>query len=754
MMAGVMAPFRFAPVPRAVFFPGWAERVSHDVPFSDGLSGEIILSIEAVTPLLVGGARRKATEKCAGEVWPVRLPDGRYALPGSALQGMVRSLLDVASFANLAPFVRDRRYGVRDISGSATGRRLYGDRLTSKNDTRITPHSQAGWLVRRGARDADLIPCEHARVGIDVLAQLARAAGRPDPKPTLEQRRDAPARYAAFLGVAEGQVLARRSVLDLTLPINEPVEHPHQNRSIQIRYRLAGEGAPTACTLVLTGKPQAGTGGGHKKLDFAFFAPDRTGALGHRHRRLAVPDDVWRDFLLIHEPPVDSGQKANPNWALWKPAFDRGEPVPVFWLEDENDGISALGTAFMFKLAMPLSTHDLLRNSSADHRLDAPPDLPSRIFGSVAGREGAGLKRRASFDWAVATLPHGAELHRGEREAVLLAPKPGFYPFYIRQPTAAGNRLPNGHTWAVYMEQDGGGPETKRPESAGVKIWPAHGHGVRIPQPAENVGNKVKNRLNALPAGTRFEGCRLRFHNLRPAELGALLWALSFGDLRGEKDLVHRLGMGKPLGLGMIRIRVQSARLLPNGDLPESAQSLEGLLAAFTQEMESFHQAKGGGAWAASPQVKALLRAADRQANAALDLSYLGTPEAHSQLRREGRMLPPYVDGVGEIPRAGPGAAGAQPPPGGPAPPPPRPDRIVTDQSPPRLSLLAKLEDAYDAKKGNWLETLKGYVRMAKTWDERERRMLARLYHEKLRKDVPGHQRQQLDQKLPRPNGW
>lgn len=746
------APFRFAPVPRKVFFPDWASRVSHDVPFSDGISGEIRFSIEAVTPLLVGGPRRKPTQAQAGEVWPVRLPDGRYALPGSSLQGMVRSILEVASFANLAPFVRDRRYAVRDITGNKTGKALYSERLTIKKQDVIHPQSRAGWLVRRGARGAELIPCDHARVSIQQLAQIAKAAGRRDPTDVLTERREAPDRYAAFLGVPEEQILARRGALDVTLSIGEPADHRHQNGKIQIRYRLAGAGTATPCTLVLTGKPQTGTGGGHKKLDFAFFAPDRPRALDPGCERKEVPADVWRDFLLIHEPPVDSGQKTNPNWALWKPAFDRGEPVPVFWLADKDERVEALGTAFMFKLAMRLSTHDLLRNSSADHRLDAPPDLPTLLFGQVGSQGGAGLKRRASFDMATATLPAGQSLFRGEREAILLAPKPAFYPFYIRQPCHPQHRVPQDQTWAVYMEQKEGGPERQRPEAAGVKLYPAHGKGVHIPSPDSEVGNQVKNRLNALPAGTRFDGCRLRFHNLRPVELGALLWALTFGDPQGGKGYVHRLGMGKPLGFGMVRIRVKEAVLLPNGDVPEGGLYLEGLMQAFTDEMERFHRAAGGDAWAASPQVKALLKAASPTENNDLDLSYMSGPKAHSDARSKGWMLPPYVDTTGELPRTSVGPAFgttqsgglANQQPAGPAP----EGQTKPDQRSQHFSMIAALEKAHAEKKAGWLETLKGYARQAERWAEAERDMLAQLYHQKLRRDVPSHLQRNLDQKL------
>src|SRR5688500_2374848 len=115
----VFAPFRFAPIHRWVYLPEWGPLVSHDVPFKDGLSGEIELEIRAETPLLVGGPRRKPTEKSEGEVWPYQLPDGRFAIPPSSLQGMIRSILEIATFGRLGPWIDDRRYGIRDLTPPA-----------------------------------------------------------------------------------------------------------------------------------------------------------------------------------------------------------------------------------------------------------------------------------------------------------------------------------------------------------------------------------------------------------------------------------------------------------------------------------------------------------------------------------------------------------------------------------------------------------------------------------------------------------
>ncbi len=49
----IRSPYNFVPVSDKVFFPDWADQISHDIPFSDGISGKITLEIEAQTPIFV-----------------------------------------------------------------------------------------------------------------------------------------------------------------------------------------------------------------------------------------------------------------------------------------------------------------------------------------------------------------------------------------------------------------------------------------------------------------------------------------------------------------------------------------------------------------------------------------------------------------------------------------------------------------------------------------------------------------------------
>ena len=55
----IRSPYNFVPVSDKVFFPDWADQISHDIPFSDGVSGSLELTITAKTPLFVRNGHTK-----------------------------------------------------------------------------------------------------------------------------------------------------------------------------------------------------------------------------------------------------------------------------------------------------------------------------------------------------------------------------------------------------------------------------------------------------------------------------------------------------------------------------------------------------------------------------------------------------------------------------------------------------------------------------------------------------------------------
>ena len=118
-MSQVTSPYNFVPAPTEdqVFKPDWASQVSHDIPFSDGESGEIELKITAQTPIFIRNGHSK--DQVMNEFSYYLDKDGRkhYFIPGSSLKGMFRNVLEILSFSRMnKQLVNDDRYSFRDLT--------------------------------------------------------------------------------------------------------------------------------------------------------------------------------------------------------------------------------------------------------------------------------------------------------------------------------------------------------------------------------------------------------------------------------------------------------------------------------------------------------------------------------------------------------------------------------------------------------------------------------------------------------------
>jgi hypothetical protein len=120
------SPYNFVPLPTAIYVPKWGEHVSHDLPFRDGVSGSIAFELTAETELMVGGARHKRSDDGYHVEFAVA-PDASNGgdrrqepptptIPGSAIRGMVRNVLEIASFSRMKLIHGARRQALRDLN--------------------------------------------------------------------------------------------------------------------------------------------------------------------------------------------------------------------------------------------------------------------------------------------------------------------------------------------------------------------------------------------------------------------------------------------------------------------------------------------------------------------------------------------------------------------------------------------------------------------------------------------------------------
>ncbi|WP_197276116.1 RAMP superfamily CRISPR-associated protein, partial [Mangrovimonas sp. TPBH4] len=139
-MSNVKSTYNFVPAPteQEVFCPDWGEQISHDIPFSDGESGEIELKITAQTPIFIRNGHAKNNAETEFSHVEDEHKNKHYYIPGSSLKGMVRNVLEIMSFSRLNKnLVNNHRYAFRDLSSAKN------EYMTSYKKFDI----KAGWLT-------------------------------------------------------------------------------------------------------------------------------------------------------------------------------------------------------------------------------------------------------------------------------------------------------------------------------------------------------------------------------------------------------------------------------------------------------------------------------------------------------------------------------------------------------------------------------------------------------------------------------
>ena len=140
---------------------------------------------------------------------------------------------------------------------------------------------------------------------------------------------------------------------------------------------------------------------------------------------------------------------------------------------------------------------------------------------------------------------------------ILSGPKPTTTTFYLKRDGVNEHARAGAHEpW--FGEDAAKGYDRATNRLRGRKFYRHHPKAVEQEyRRAEGRGdNQNRTLLDALKPGAEFS-VAIDFENLAPLELGALLWSL---ELEGRG--FHRLGYGKPLGFGSVRVSVGALKLL------------------------------------------------------------------------------------------------------------------------------------------------------------------------------------------------
>lgn len=524
-MTQVHAPYHFVPLSKWVYMPDWAHLVSHDVPFKDGISGVIEYTLTNHTPLCVGDEKDgQNTLRFA------RNPSGKPVVPGSSLKGMIRNVLDIASFGKFNQ-VDDFKLSYRDISSKSA----YLDLISKHKPV-------AGWIKYNSQKGLwTFTQCKVAKLHHDEISKQLGIS--------IENQETAIKRYTK---------------LPLTQAVRANISNPRGMKKNRWAENLGsgeieGHCIFTNARVLGEGKPNS--------YNFSYFFYARQQAVTSDSVNVQV-QNLFNNHRSMEE--TVNGVKIDQADYMFKHAHPE-YGIPVFALMMHGK-VHSFGFANMPRVSYKHSNHELINCLSKEHMEEGYFSLCELIFGTLRD-EGLGLKSRVQFSDAVL---NSIETSIISKPVVLAGPKPSFLGAYIEQPKADQYQSYGYHN------------DKECAKVAGWKRYPIMQE-FKENEPSNDNAN-VQTKLELLTENHTFEG-RIAFHNLKREELAALVWVLT---LNNSTDHFHSLGHGKPLGAGAVQfeLKLDANKLRANcGELNDI--TVKELVQDFTDHMDGeFKQGK------------------------------------------------------------------------------------------------------------------------------------------------------------------
>lgn len=509
-MRYIRAPFNFVPISNNVFFPDWSKQISHDVPFSDGLSGKLTIEIKAETSVFVRDSI-DTNRFCH----TIENNKPKFFIPATTFKGTVRSVFEILAFGKMDQ-INDHKYAIRDLHNPE----VY-------NLMKDSPNIRCGWLKtvkdEKGIESAIIDDCgipwriSHQQLdnqfGTDFVTKFMEGGTVIFKKNNISNR-IAKFKYDFF----DSKGLSYQHHF---IPTN--VVYNQQRCDFTAKGSIG--------KIVFTGQP------GPRGKFYEFVFVEQSGA-----DQIAVDAKIWSEFKFQY---LDHDREhISPDWKWRKKELRNGGRIPVFFRIDKSKALQVkdLGLSYLYKMPYNFSVKDLLHEDQALGFFK--PDLADCIFGYTEGEES--LKGRVQFSPFKADM---STAHEGPLiNTILGSPKASYYPIYIKQEGALGevDRTAEGRpVYKTYMDSDA--------ELAGRKRYPAQeteAQSNTMPQGTPTMGVK----FTPLRAGAIFTGT-INYSNLRRVELGALLSALTFHN--NSTECYHGIGLAKSYGFGRVSLKIK-----------------------------------------------------------------------------------------------------------------------------------------------------------------------------------------------------
>jgi len=296
--------------------------------------------------------------------------------------------------------------------------------------------------------------------------------------------------------------------------------------------KKTGSGYEPATLIISNTVGKIGGKGSNRTWYPAIYEADK------RAEPLPISQTMWDDF--IKDRDLNRGIA---NRKLEKPGD------VLFYLLDDKGELLFFGPTMFFRIPYGNSIGALM--PTALQRQNTQIDYAEAMFGYVSEkdetRNPSAYAGRISMTSAKVTedSPHRDNpFDETVIPKILSSPKPTTFQHYLEQPNGKDTSEQDLHHY--------GNPKAKL---RGHKLyWRQMIKSAREVKEPDNSKNPDTSTQHTIIQPVRPEvefAFKLHFENLSDAELGALIWVLTLG---GEAEARHQLGMGKPLGLGVVKL--------------------------------------------------------------------------------------------------------------------------------------------------------------------------------------------------------
>lgn len=537
-----------------------------DRPVEGGLSATIEVEWQFETPFLVGAGEDSSApfviqspEEGKGQV---------HAIPGASIRGMLRAELEALTHGRMYQINRHYRFALRNFDHP------YYRRFIEKSQP--GKGLKAGWLQQID-RKPHITPCESWGL-VPIIA-----GGLSDEEDVLDWVRaernsknipDRQRKYEQFskkffLGFS--QMYGMKNGFDKSLYYRKQIIGntdcfiPRKNNEkpeISDREGFA---------VFSGGVPVSDEGEYQKDHEYVFFDHAQP------PKPWLVSETRWLEFKVINCEPRKNELEPQKAWKEFQGLYKAGKRLPVFYVGDldQPDGGPdfSFGLTRLYRLPHRFSLGNLA--DSAGHDLNFKDGLVTEDFcESLFGHVHEGKDRNDGFDDTVArkgriAISFAVPVNQGDFE---LWPKDGrittvqgapkyFDPFYlageVKDYSDPRSRLAGRK---FYRPRRQAANTQEQAEKSIREMMEGQAHPPHAPA---NIAN-IKSELRFLKP--RNDTARMkntiRLHNVRRHELGAVLWALTFGE---NGQCRHMIGRGKPFGAGQARVAGMTIHLRPHG---------------------------------------------------------------------------------------------------------------------------------------------------------------------------------------------